>query len=214
MSSRIGSFSHSVQQHSNSLERISIRSPIMESNASLSGTSGVDLSSPTASAASKTSVLGKMKNGLEAFFSDKRTILGLKIAAVVIVVAGLITASVFTFGAAVPAVAALTAVSGFNAVVGTTALLGTGIGLAISAAFTPFMAKACDMFKVTDINLLDTVKFLYLNTLASGVITGCFAVSGYFLGIEGVVAAKAGLGAFATTLLFGGGAGIVRSWLK
>ena len=158
---------------------------------------------------------GSVLNNVSEFFATHpRVVLGLKVLAVAAIVAGLIAASVFTFGAAIPAVVALTSASSTGAAAGAFALLGTGIGLSVSALGTLFIAKLTKMHKITQDNLSDTLTFLTLSIGSSVIITGLFAVSGAASGAKGIVAAKAGLSTAGTVALLGGAAAVVKAFIE
>jgi len=156
----------------------------------------------------KTSVLGKISNW---FKEHPKVILALKILAVAAVVAGLIAATIFTFGAALPAVAAITTASSMKATAGAFALMGVAVGLTFATVATPFIAKATHMYEVTDDNIKDTLTFFGCTLATTAISTGIFAASGAALGIKGLVAAKIGLSTIGTVALFGGGAGIAKA---
>lgn len=158
-----------------------------------------------------TSVLGKISDYFE---RNPKVVVGLKVMGVALVVGGLIAASVFSFGAAVPLIAALGAGSSTAAVTGAFALLGTAIGLALSSIWTVFAAKITDMHNITSNNLADFVTFLALSLGGSAVITGVFALIGTSFGANGILAAQAGLGTFGTLAVFGTGGAFVKYLLS
>lgn len=127
----------------------------------------------------------------------------LKVLAVVAVIAGLVAASVFSFGAAGVLISALTAASGFGAGAGAFALFGVGTGLALSAILTPLVAWFTKMHKCTNDNIGDTINFIGVTFIGSAIITGIGALEGVFFGIEAMASAKMGLGAVAGYMIFG-----------
>lgn len=158
-----------------------------------------------------TSVLGKISDYFE---RNPNVVAGLKVLGVALVVGGLIAASVFSFGTAVPLIAALGAGSSAAAVTGAFALLGSAIGLALSSIWTVFAAKMTDMHKVTSNNFADFTTFLALSFGGSAAITGVFALIGTSFGFEGILAAEAGLSTFGTVAVFGTGAAFVKHLLN
>lgn len=164
-------------------------------------------------APSSSSVLGKLQGIWEFMKTDEFKARAIKALIVAVVVGGLIAASVFTFGAALPLVAALTVHSSYLACAGAFALLGTAGGLAMSAAAAVAIAKATDMHKYTGNDADDIALFLVGTTVTTVALTGLMAASGAGTGVKGMVAAKAGLGTIGSTLLFGTGAGLVTFML-
>lgn len=151
------------------------------------------------------SVLGR----ISAFFEQHpKVVLGLKVFTVAVVVAGLIAATVFTFGAAIPAVAAIGVGSGAASIAGAGALIGAAIGLTLSSFATVAIAKSTKMFELTKSNFQDVVKFLGFSLLTSAAITGFFAGAGAGIaaggGEYGVTVATATLGTVGSMLLYGG----------
>ena len=145
------------------------------------------VSSPTAAStivansgahAKESGVLGKVS----AWFASLTPAQVAKGVVVALVIAGLITASVFTFGAAGVAFGALawggSSAAIITSFVATGALFGTGVGLVTSAAVSGYIAYKNDMFKDTEHNLEDVGKFLGWSFLASVLITGASALSG------------------------------------
>jgi hypothetical protein len=137
-----------------------------------------------------------------------------KILIVAMVVGGLVTASVFTFGAAIPLVGSLTVASSTASAAGAFALLGAATGLALSSVLTIGLAKLVNMHTVTEKNAEDIMGFLVLSIGGSAVITGLFAASGAGMGLKGIVAAKAGLSTLGTVALLGGGAAIAKTIIE
>ena len=149
------------------------------------------------------------------FDRHPNVVIGLQALTVTLIIGGLITASVFSFGAAIPLIAALTASSSTGSVMGAFALLGTGVGLAASAVWTGAAAAWTEMHKAHEgEHLPKMVDFLLSSLIGSVVTTGLFALSGADLGLKGAIAAEAGLSTLGTAVFFGSGAAIVRSFLK
>lgn len=126
------------------------------------------------------------------FLSQKtkeRLIVAAKVLVVVALIAGLIAASVFTFGAAGAAVGAIawggSAAAMFTSFATTGALFGAGIGLAASAVTAGVIAYNMRMHEYTKDektqrpnNLIQTAKFLGYSLAASAAITAYGAASG------------------------------------
>lgn len=128
--------------------------------------------------ANPNSVLGRVSS----FFANPKVVLAMKITAVAIVIAGLITASVFTFGA-VPAVLAGVGAGTLATSVAAGALIGTGVGLVSGGLFSVFIAKSANMFKHTEKNLDDLKKFITLTFVTTLGFTASGAAIGALYGL-------------------------------
>lgn len=143
---------------------------------------------------SSSGILGTLSNGINKIFTRKNAIIAAKVLVVVLLVAGLIAASVFTFGA-VGAIAGV----GIGVFVAKGAVIGTGVGLALSAPATAAIATQMKMFEATEKNIEDTLKFVGVSLVVSTFITAYCASSGANEGLRwGLIA----------TIICGGGAAI------
>jgi len=113
-----------------------------------------------------------IKNRLSKLFTKENAIVATKILVVAIAIAGLIAASVFTFGLA--GVAAGLVAKG--------ALIGVSIGLSLSVPAVAVVAYKTDMHRYTGNDCKDTLKFAGGSLLAAATITGVSAGIGASVG--------------------------------
>lgn len=139
----------------------------------------------------KVTASGELRKIVDYMDHHPRLVQTLKISAAALVVGGLITASIFSFGAAIPLVISASSI-GPSAIAGPFALMGTAIGLAISSVVSLDSAIKFNMYKVTNHNLQDTVNFVGISLLLSITITGLLASMGAnfrlrYMGISGLL---------------------------
>ena len=181
MSSSVTGFQN-VDPSNNEGEANTSRVPVICPNSSLAPTSADDLLNIDESKGP--SLFQQMATSIKEIWQDvsnnENAILAGKILLVVILMGGLITASVFTCGAALALAGGFEAAATFGWISGTAALFGVGIGLGVSGGIiTPLMAKCSGLFDKPDADkgethLENVGEFLWQSTRAS---TVCLAYS-------------------------------------